>query len=358
LADGSLGFILAATAGVRPLLLPLADSPGIEDDCVDLFKTKLAGRLISLDTANNNEQLREQLLQLAASKLVNLRAIDVIGIAEEVLPMYLPASWQNQLCIDINSDSTELEHVSVEWVLKLWKVIGAAENKQVTSNAVASEVDLISGLKTLAIWPLIPAEKQKYPVFAAPTPSAGLLEEGAFTEAATSALAKLGCAFVSLSVIKKLPKMVTRSQCIHHATGLGVLTALLHVFKAKRGSVATAFGGVDNAGGLIETDIVLLSEEKDALRAFLLQPRWFEGETLEPELATQLSLLPIYRCCTRNNNNTSSTFSSPTSRVSFTELGNGEKYLIPDGFTGYGALSSDFIYSSSPGEAMVLVKVT
>jgi hypothetical protein len=42
----------------------------------------------------------------------------------------------------------------------------------------------------------------------------------------------------------------------------------------------------------------------------------------------------------------------------FSDLIDGEKYLLPDGFTDYAALSSDFIYSSSPGEAHVLVKVS
>ena len=41
----------------------------------------------------------------------------------------------------------------------------------------------------------------------------------------------------------------------------------------------------------------------------------------------------------------------------FTDIKSGEKYLVPDGFNEYAALSSDFIYSSSPGEAHVLVKV-
>ncbi len=374
LADGSLGFLLAATAGVKPLLLPLAEStPGTgvsaseeENDCVvDLFKPKLAGRLVSLsmststDLGLQQQQLREQLVQLAESKLVNLRILDAVGIAEEVLPVYLPASWHNQLCVTIDSttssgSTSEGSHletistiddshlVSVEWVLKLWKVLGAAEKNRITSIDANDSNAINSGLEALSKWPLIPAEKQKSPVFVAPTPSAGLLEEGAFTEAAMSALSKLGCAFISLSVSKQLPEMVKKSRCIHPATGLGVLEALQHSKET----------GTDS----------LSDEEKDALRAFLLQPRWFEGENVKPESITQLLSLPIYRCCTLKSGSSSSNISyssTASSGVMFRDLVDaGEKILVPDGFSEYAALDSKFVYSSSSGEAQVLVKVS
>ena len=356
LADGSLGFFVSATTGVRPLLLPVA----AEADCVDSFTSKLAGRLIALDssTTEHHEEeqtLREQLVALAASGRVNLRVLDAAGIAEEVLPMYLPASWQNQLCVGIKESSIEIEDISIEWVLKLWKVVGAASENNTIKGSTASNGGgfsdrFITGLEALAKWPLIPAEKQKCPVFAAPTPSAGLLEEGAFTEAAMTALSKLGCAFVSLHVSKQLPEMV-RNQCIHPATGLGVLTALLHVFKAK----TSITPGASSEESPTE---MLLDEEKDALRTFLLQPRWFESaSSLDTELATQLLSLPIYRCCTRGGSNSNPAASPSPTSVMFTDIKSGEKYLVPDGFNEYAALSSDFIYSSSPGEAHVLVKV-
>ncbi|KAL4545625.1 hypothetical protein Ndes2526B_g00282 [Nannochloris sp. 'desiccata'] len=371
LADGSLGFLLEATAGVRPHLLPVsAPASGSnavkKEDIVDLFKTKLSGRLISLDSTTTSAaeqqeqqpQLREQLMQLAASRRVNLRVLDAIGIADEVLPVYLPASWQNQLCVDASSSSIELDSVSAEWMLKLWKVIADAENNTASSgrdvNGISTRRNI--RLEALSQWPLIPAEKRNIPVFAAPSPSAGLLEEGAFTEATMSALSNLGCAFIVLQVSRQLPEMVTKSQCIHPPTGLGVLTALLHVFKATKKSITGSTGAsVENSE---EIALLLSNEEKDALRAFLLQPRWFEGETLQAELAAQLLSLPIYRCCTRNIMSCSSSAAAATSpSVMFSDLMDGEKYLLPDEYTDYAALSSNFIYSTSPGEAQVLVKV-
>lgn len=374
LADGSLGFLVEASAGVRPLLLPIAaptagNNAVKGEDFVDLFKTKLAGRLISLDNATTTtteqqeqqQHLREHLVQLAASKRVNLRELNAIGIAEEVLPVYLPLSWQNQLCVEINPSSIDVELTSVEWMLKLWKVIADAENTNNTASN-GSDADGIStrrksSLEALAKWPLIPAEKNKTPVFAAPSPSAGLLEGGAFTEAAMSALSKLGCTFISLQVSKQLPEMVAKNGCIHPATALGVLTALSHVFSpTKNAPTGNIKSSVEDSK---ETALLLSAEEKDALRAFLLQSRWFEGETLQATLATQLLSLPIYRCGTRRRI-TSAVYSSsaPSPSVMFSDLIDGEKYLLPDGFTDYAALSSDFIYSSSPGEAHVLVKVS
>jgi len=370
LADGTLGFLVEATAGVRPLLLPVstptAGSKAVKgESSVDLFKAKLVGRLISLDSTTTTaveeqeeqQELREQLVQLAASKLVNLRVLNAIGIAEEVLPVYLPPSWQNQLCVDVSpSSSTDIEPVSVEWMLKLWKVIADAEDSTASSGSDGNGTSTRgkTSLKALAKWPLIPAEKQKIPVFAAPTPSAGLLEEGAFTEAAMSALSKLGCTFISLQVSKQLPEMVTKSGCIHPATALGVLTALSHVFKATKNAVTTNIrGSVEDSK---EAALSLSDEEKDALRAFLLQSRWFEGGTFQAEVTTQLLSLPIYRCCTRRNRSAYSS-AATTPSLMFSDLIDGEKYLVPDGFTNYAALSSNFIYPTSPGEAHVLVKV-
>ncbi len=369
LADASLGFLLETTAGVRPLLLPMMKvmTGSEQQECVDLFKSKLAGRLVSLDSdpttagskaeeqEQQQQQLREKLGQLALSNLVNLRVLDAACIAEEVLPVYLPASWYNKLCVTINSTTTtssstsenslEIEDVSVEWVLKLWKILAAAENSIVSStNTHFTTESTTKGLESLSKWPLIPAEKQKSLVLAAPTPFSGLLEEGSFTEAAMSALSKLGCAFISLQTSTKLPEMVKKSQCIHPATGLGVLNALRHV-------VVSAAKREEESDEQVIAEM-LLDEEKDALRAFLLQPRWFEEEKtpiLQEKLIVQLRALPIYRCCSRNSFSTSS--------VLFSDLVDGEKYLVPDGFNEYAALSSNFIYASSAGEAHVLVEV-
>ena len=315
LADGCLGS-LSARHNTLPFLLPTTP------EVVDLFHDKLGGRLIRV---KHSSALERQLLGLIASGKLNLRLLDATCIAEEVLPVYLPSTWQNQLFVAPNPAGFDGVEVDASWVLKLWDILKADQ-------AIAL------GAGSLAEWPLIPARHGEEAVFAAPSLSSGLVEEGAFTESAMRALSKLGCGFVSLHVSQQLPEAL-RASCVHPATGPGVLAALNH-----------ARGGIPAE--------MLEDEEKDAVRAFLLQARWFDDPALggngnegsknihnrRDNLIAQIHSLPIYRCCTRGSGRT------------FADL-TGERFLVPIGFSELGALPSEFIHASSPGEAQVLVNV-
>lgn len=312
LADGCLGS-LSARNNSLPFLLPTAP------ELLDLFHEKLGGRLLRVQQSS---KLEGQLVALNASGTVNLRLLDATCIAEEVLPIYLPSSWRNQLFVAPNPEGFHAPDVDASWVLQLWAVLRADQ-------AIAL------GAGALAEWPLIPAQHRGEAVFAAPSPSSGLVEEGAFTEAAMRALSQLGCGFVSMSVSQQLPEAL-RAACVHPATGPGVLAALKH-----------AQGGVP--AEMLEDD------ERDAVRAFMLQFRWFEDPALgatptessgrRGNLMAQLRSLPIYRCCTRG------------SRLKFTDV-LGDRYLVPNGFVELGALPTEFIHAASPSEAQVLVNVS
>ena len=340
LADGSLGSLSlrqpsssSSTVATALLLLPTSAQQ------LALFKDQLAGQLIDVV---NDTTLSTQLRQVAASGVVNIRALDVDGVAAEVLPAYLHSSWKNQLCVSAAAPSEDGGGVDAEWLLQLWDVLSSCENNNNNNNNKNRGETTASSSSSLANWPLIPALHRGEAVFAAPSPFSGLVEEGAFTEAAMSALSRLGCAFVPLKIAKRLPEWV-RSSCIHSATGPGVLEALNHA----------------RGGAAIE---VLHDEEVDALRSFLLQSRWFDESSSRSSgggdggggdgdsTVQQLRLMPIYRCCTRG-------ITVTTSASKFTSLQGKECFLVPTEFTELAALPSEFIHSTSAGESQVLVKV-
>jgi len=299
----------------QPLLVPTAA------DDIELFRGKLASRIIDVHV---NDVLDKHLIQLAKSNAANVCMLDYAGIVDYALPAYLPPEWRGKMHVPYDRDGP-----TEEWIAHLWRLL-VSRYQQCQPGAT----DRAS--KALSSWPLLPAIRGGEKCLSAPHPAAGLVSEGGWTESTGKALEHFGCVFVSPAIASCIPESLRRTVCISPATGQGILSALVHLLGTHSNAK-----NIDNLG----------SEERDGLRAFLLQARWFSGPvTVESQQQLDtLKGLPIFRRC--------GVLPSIPEVDQFISLeGGGHFYVAPRGFHPLSALPENFVQASD-SEADVLEKV-
>lgn len=360
LRNGSLGTL--SSSKNDPLLFVSS-----QQAYLDLFQDTLSAQLIAVPNSNidSTSLLGKYLsdisqLRTRTSYRYNLCYLDIPCITEHILPKYLPSVWRGQIFADdrsaIESGLALNGAVNIDWISRLWAAF--AMQDQATWS-----IDELR--EALSQWPLIPVQRGVSPTgshrstdkkdansvltLAAASPAAALLMEGSWTEAIGSSLLKLGCAFVSTETMQVLPRWLSSSS-VQEATCRGVLAAMLH----------------RTQGPLCSTDLLtseiesLTNEERDALRSFLLQQRWFVGaSSMTLEQMTMLKSLPIYKLCCSNQVGDS----IDASHCRYTSLlhnsrDEAEYFVAPEDFPHLAALPDCFIHPSSKVEAEILTTVS
>lgn len=279
-----------------------------------LFRGTLAcGKIIAApaDTA-----LGQQLALLAAAPApTNIKLLNDDTLATELLPHALPPAWHEQTHVPSK------EGPEKAWLMELL----ASLRDRLGSETVAPG-------KALARWPMLPAMRGTEPcqVLCAPTAEAALLIEGSWSAETSGALLASGCSLIGNDTVVRMPPW----SCINAATGAGVLTAL--------------------ASSALAATPELTASQRDALRLFLLQQRWFGRGGIEPDSDHIITLrrLPMYRCC-----GTGSADHLFTSLISTTSPDEAQPWFVAPATLPTAALPPSFVVSTSPAEASILVKV-
>ena len=255
----------------------------------------------------------------------NLKLIDAACASEQLLQCILPSKLKGQRRVEwLVSDDGEGAIPSKEWIQKLWQWLESQRNQASGEPAAVSEV------MALADWPIIPTisgfllapESLKTSILIMPLSSSS-------DTFLLSALNKLGCEILDSSLASSSSS--EKQLFAHPADGPGVLRALLNSFKRSRSS-----------GSITQWFESVLPAEREELRTFLLQPRWFgaskhkKSGLLEEVLIRFLTEMPIFLKAAslivpqQEEKEEPNTFTSSFSSLLFTDVrSQQQRYLIP-----------------------------
>ena len=276
----------------------------------------------------------------AREKGLNLGLIDCTAASQFLLPSALPASFQGQCRIQWKADG---DHPSREWMAELWKWLATQQqqHQQSATTTIAGGGGLLTPLSS---WPIIPTTAAAVSssctstsitsVLVAPEPLAttNLIapatvqqqqgeEEEKEEETRKKAqallvpLLQLGCAVLDTDLTHPVTVV---AQFSHAADGSGVLKALQNAFKKVRpGSMERWFEKIE-------------STQRDELRQFLLQPRWFTGQqAMKQEQMQFLKSLPIFAKAASTTTTTASTTKEKHTSSLFVNLIEQQRFLAP-----------------------------
>jgi len=215
-----------------------------------------------------------------------LRLIDAALASEQLLQFILPGHLKGQRRVEwlVSNDAKE-PIPSKEWIQKLWQWLGSQQSQASGKGAAAAAA---SGVMALADWPIIPTtsgfllapESLKTSILVNPPSSST-------DSSLLSALNKLGCEIFDSSLTGS--SSPENQLFAHPADGPGVLRALLNSYKKFKSS-----------GTMDQWFESVLPAEREELRTFLLQPRWFgsskqkRSRLVEELLIRFLTKMPIF----------------------------------------------------------------
>lgn len=255
LLDGRVASLGDTTGTTPTLYVPTAAE-------TELFGKHAPQSLLDIEAVSS--ELGQRLRDIAAKEKTTLRCVTIPALVQVLLPAVLHVAWRGQKVAAWTDEPSE------EWVRGLWSWM-----------ANQKEQDLL----LLALYPVLPTTSHQ---LVAPQPlqlSTTLVPEGAeWLEALSSLLQKLGCFILDDSLMNT--SMPGLRVVAHRPTGLGVLACLHNQLKSS---------GYSTASDWFHT-LEVQTEEKNMLREFLMQLRWFAGqrEPLNAELCEFFKGLPIF----------------------------------------------------------------
>ncbi len=211
----------------------------------------------------------------------------------------LPRNFKGQRRVEWNvSDNNEVIPFK-EWIQKLWQWL-ETQQAQGTSKGVVTAT--AGAVMAMADWPIIPTTSG-YLLAPEPLQTSILIAppQSSSTDILLAALHKLGCEIFDTALTtgdagsggSSSSSSLATNDFAHPADGPGILQALLNSYKRSTSSTSMEqwFAGVQTA-------------EREELRSFLMQPRWFSStastqqqkgrRVLTEELIRFLSAMPIF----------------------------------------------------------------
>ncbi|BDA44284.1 probable Sacsin [Coccomyxa sp. Obi] len=303
--QGGLVALQPCQAGVQPFLLATGEQQ-------QLLPSSQASLVLHCQAES---ELGGKLLAVASSGPLNLKPLTAESLAETVLPELLPTQWRSQETLVWDPEAAASGHVNAEVLRKLWSLLAT-----------------LPDLSALQAWPLVPVHKNRLCQLSIPSK---VVEEGAWAEGVTAALSRLGVHVLDSSVLP-LADMGSARSLVNAATGSGVLAAISNAAGGDLGRVGRNLitGGATSA-------------ERQQLRIFLLQERWFSGSgcvTMEQHML--LKALPVYEAAAAPG--------AETPGGAFLDLLE-DRFLAPGG-TDEALLAPSFLKPAPAGEARVLVE--
>lgn len=292
LANGDFGLMSEPTNGISYFI------------CSDLECTllhNLSDRVIDRKIPCN---LLDRLTAVAKASGANLCFFSVPKLLQ-VMPKFFPAEWKYKTKVlwDPGSCSTP----TVSWFALFWRYLR----------------DKCAELSFFGDWPILPSTSGH---LYRPSRHLKLLNAENLSDKMLHVLIHIGC------------KILDRCHDIQHpdlpnyvcdADGGGVLQSIFDVVSSS-----------ERTEDFLEHLVV---EERDELRGFLLDPRWYIGNCMDVSNLCNCKRLPVYRVYGVEHSES----------VKFSDLVNPQKYLPPSDCSA-SLLSAEFIISSSNTEEEVL----
>ncbi|XP_010245479.1 PREDICTED: sacsin [Nelumbo nucifera] len=226
----------------------------------------------------------------------------------QLFPKFFPSEWKYKNRVLWNPESSPI-HPSSSWFLLFWQYLR----------------DQCENLSLFCDWPIFPSTSgHLYRALR----HLKLIDAEKLPGKMRTLLAKIGCRILSPNYGVEHWEL---SHYVHGADGAGVLEAIFDVVSSNE-DLKHLFN--DNLG----------VDEKDELRHFLLDPKWYIGDCILELHIQKCKMLPIYKV---HDGESIQTFH-------FSDLENPIKYLPPSDIPKY-LLGEEFICSLSDTEEKILL---
>ncbi|OIT25617.1 hypothetical protein A4A49_32452 [Nicotiana attenuata] len=293
LANGDFGLLSEPTKGISYFI------------CTDLEYTllhNLSGRVIDRRIPCN---LLDRLMAVAKASGANLSFFSVTELLQ-LLPKFFPVEWKYKTKVLWDPGSCS-NHPTLSWFVLFWRYLR----------------DRCAELSLFGDWPILPsASGHLY----RPSRNLKLLNAENLSDKMQHVLIKIGCKILDHSHDIQHPDL---SSYVCDADGGGVLKSI--------------FDAVSSSERTQESLQHLEVEDRDELRGFLLDPRWYISNCMDVSDLHNCKRLPVYRVY---GGECSESFQ-------FSDLVNPQKYLPPLECSA-SLLSAEFISSFSNTEEEVL----
>lgn len=245
---------------------------------------------------------------IAQSSKANIAVFSITHFLN-LFSRFVPADWRYKSKVLWNPGSCS-NHPTSSWFELFWQY-------------------LQTHCKTLSLfgdWPILPSTSQH---LYRPSRQSKLIRADKLPVSIHDALVKIGCKVLSTACGVEHPDL---SLYVSEANCAGVLESI--------------FDAVSSHGGISQTLFhILQDEEKDDLRRFLLDPKWYLGDCIDGSVIRNCKKLPIYKVYGGRS----------VHDIHFSDLENPKKYLpplnVPDNFLG-----SEFIMTSLNSEEEILMR--
>lgn len=296
LASGDFGVFSEASKGMTYFVC---------NELEDRLLHQISDKIIDRDIPSH---LFDRLTTIAKSSKANISFFDVQCFLQ-LLPIFFPVDWKYNNGVVWDPDSNA-NHPTFSWFTLFWQYLR----------------DKCDNLSRFGDWPILPSNSghlyraSKY---------SKLINSESLSGTIKDLLAKIGCKILNTNYGVEHREL---SLYVHDASGSGVLEAIFDVVTPNGNFLQMLFQnfGVD---------------EKNELREFLLDQKWYVGGNLSDVHIQNCKKLPIYKVYGGGS----------TQAFHFSDLEMPKKYLPPLDVDVY-FLGGEFISRSSNFEEEILVR--
>ncbi|XWS54336.1 hypothetical protein CRYUN_Cryun10bG0081200 [Craigia yunnanensis] len=296
LANGGFGLFSEATKGVSYFVC---------NELEYMLLQQISDRIIDRTIPLN---ILHRLSAIAKSSKANLAVFSVQHFVK-LFPRFVPAEWRYKSKVLWEPESS-CTYPTKSWFVLFWQYI---QNQR-------------EGLSMFGDWPILPSTSGH---LYRPSRQSKLIKAEKLSDSMRDILVKIGCKILDAAYGVEHPDL---SRYVSDSNFSGVLESIFDI--------------VSSNGSMIQTfSCNLTAEERNELREFLLDPKWYVGESVNSSRIKNCRKLPIYRVHTGES----------AQNFCFSDLENPQKYLPPLGIPGY-LLGGEFILCSSNSEEDILLR--
>ncbi|XP_059447074.1 uncharacterized protein LOC132178626 isoform X3 [Corylus avellana] len=296
LANGDFGLLSEATKGIFYFVC---------SELEYMLLQQISNRLIDRDIPLN---LLNRLSGIAKSSRSNI-VIFTVHYFLQFFPMFVPAEWKYKSKVFWDPESCH-DHPTSSWFVLLWQYLqNQCEN-----------------LLLCGDWPILPSTSgHLYRV----SKQSKLISAAKLSIKMRDILAMIGCKILNPNYGVEHPDL-----CHYVCDGdaAGVLESIFDVVSSDGCSI-------------VQTLRILGVEERNELRGFLFDPKWYIGDCMDDANLRNCKMLPIYRVSGGGS----------SQGIQFSDLENPRKYLPPYDVPEY-FLGGEFIIGSSTREEEILLR--
>eukprot|EP00257_Ricinus_communis_P020409 XP_015579634.1 sacsin isoform X1 [Ricinus communis] len=246
-----------------------------------------------------------RLFAIAESSKANLMVFSITGLLS-LFPRFVPADWRCKVKVLWDPGSCN-DHPSSSWFKLFWQYL---QNH-------------CKRLSLFGDWPILPSTSGH---LYRPSRQSKLIRADKLPLSVHDALNMIGCKILNTAYGVEHPDL---SLYVSEATFADILESIIDATSSN--------------GGIVRAFHNLRAEERDELRRFLLDPKWYMADYNDGSIIRNCKMLPIYKIYGGGS----------YADVLFSDLENSQKYLpplnVPDNFLG-----SEFIMTSSKIEEEIL----